>query len=86
MPLSYSLHRSRPRDLDAGEFALHDAVRATYREAIGESRTQRQAFDEALQLVLLHVARTSDPDARRLVAHMLSEEPKKRPSSGRPPG
>jgi hypothetical protein len=44
-----------------------------------EWHTQKDAFDEALKLVLKHARGASDEEARRLVARMLTQEPTKSP-------
>jgi len=62
---------------------LHRAVRQAYSAAIHDWHTQRQAFDAAVELVRRHAQATSDEEARRLVAHMLSEEPQRETSEAR---
>jgi hypothetical protein len=53
---------------------LHVAVRAVYRGAMAERRTEREAFEAALALLLEHRPQTSAA-ARRAVAVMLSTDP-----------
>ena len=53
---------------------LHAAVRQAYRLAMAEHRTQHQAFDRALALVLEQFPQEPGA-ARRAVAIMLANDP-----------
>jgi hypothetical protein len=70
---------SRPITIEGLSPALHRAVRDVYRNAMQGWHTQKDAFDEALKLILPHVRKVSDQEARRLVAQMLTQEPPSAP-------
>lgn len=53
---------------------LHRALREIYREAMQEWRTQDEAFNEALRVLVVHFTGTRE-EARRLLARMLTQEP-----------
>jgi hypothetical protein len=53
---------------------LHVAVRAAYRGAMAERRTEREAFESALAVLIEHRPQTTAA-ARRAVALMLATDP-----------
>ena len=82
MPFGQLPQMPEPINLDwsklgRGGPTLHRAVRQVFSEAIHDWHTQRHAFDAALALLRRHADGTSDEEARRLVAQMLSEEPQR---------
>jgi len=88
MPFGQLPHTPEPINLDRSKLgrggpALHRAVRQAYREAIHDWHTQREAFNTAVELVRRHAQSASDEEARRLVAHMLTEEPQRESSEAR---
>ena len=53
---------------------LHVAVRAAYRGAMAERRTEREAFESALAILIEHQPQMA-ATARRAVALMLATDP-----------
>lgn len=54
---------------------LHGAVRGAYRDALAERRSETEAFDRAVELLLECDTVVGRIEARRRVARMLAQEP-----------
>jgi hypothetical protein len=54
---------------------LHGAVRGAYREALAERRSETEAFNRAVDLLLERDSLVGRIEARRSVARMLAQEP-----------
>jgi hypothetical protein len=55
--------------------SLHRAVRIAYRDALADRRSETEAFDRAVALLMEHDALVGRLEARRRVARMLAQEP-----------
>jgi len=73
-------HHSQPIELRNLPAELHSLVREIYRDAMKERHTQEEAFNEALGMLLRKASSAPISDPRRLLARMLTHEPR-RPAS-----
>jgi hypothetical protein len=74
-----SVHRDHSQPIELGKMPaeLHGLVRETYRDAMKERHTQEEAFNEALRMLLRKASSAPISDPRRLLARMLTHEPRR---------